>query len=163
LSEVRQAVWSVNSNLPLANVQTLDEILDNSMARTSFTLIMLGIASGVALLLGVVGIYGVVSYAVSQQTREIGIRMAIGAQQGDVSRLFIRHGLLLTSMGVDVGIAAAVGLTRLMSALLFGVNALDPLTYIAVAATLASIALLASYFPARRATNVDPVIALRWE
>jgi hypothetical protein len=163
LSEVREAVWSVNSNLPLANVRTLEEIYDNSMARTSFTLVMLGIASGVALLLGVVGIYGVISYSVSQRTREIGIRMAIGAQQGDVSRLFIRHGLLLTSMGVALGIAAAVGLTRLMSALLFGVNALDPLTYIAVAATLASIALLASYFPARRATNVDPVIALRWE
>jgi predicted permease len=163
LGEVRQAVWSVNSNLPLANVQTLDEILDNSMARTTFTSIMLGIASGVSLLLGVVGIYGVVSYAVSQRTREIGIRMAIGAQQGDVRRLFIRHGLLLTSMGVALGIAAAMGLTRLMSALLFGVSPLDSLTYIAVAATLSCIAFLASYVPARRASSVDPVIALRWE
>jgi predicted permease len=163
LSEVRQAVWSVNSNLPLANVQTLDEILGNSMARTSFTLIMLGIASGVALLLGVVGIYGVVSYAVSQRTREIGIRMAIGARQGDVSRLFIRHGLLLTSMGIVVGIAAAVGLTRLMSALLFGVSPVDPLTYLAVGIALAFIAFVASYVPARRASSVDPAVALRWE
>ena len=163
LEEVRQAVWSVNSNLPLANVQTLEEILEDSMARTSFTLIMLGIASGVALLLGVVGIYGVISYAVSQRTREIGIRMAIGARQADVSRLFVRHGLILTTVGIGVGVAAALGLTRLMSALLFGVSPLDPLTYIAVAVTLASVAFLASYLPARRASSIDPVEALRWE
>jgi ABC-type antimicrobial peptide transport system permease subunit len=124
---------------------------------------MLGIAAGVALLLGVVGIYGVISYAVSQRTREIGIRMAIGAQQGDVSRLFVRHGLLLTAVGVVVGIAAAVGLTRLMSALLFGVSPLDLATYVAVAVTLGAIAFLASYIPARRASSVDPVVALRWE
>jgi putative ABC transport system permease protein len=163
LQEVRQAVWSVDANLPLAKVRTLEEILENSMARTSFTLVMLGIASGVALLLGVVGIYGVISYAVSQRTREIGIRMAIGAQQADVSRLFVRHGLLLTAVGVVVGIGAAVGLTRLMSALLFGVSPLDPVTYIAVAVTLGTVAFLASYIPARRASSVDPVIALRWE
>jgi predicted permease len=163
LKEVREAVWSVNANLPLANVQTLEEILEGSMARTSFTLIMLGIAAGVALLLGVVGIYGVISYAVSQRTREIGIRMAVGARQDDVSRLFVRHGLVLTAIGVGVGIAASVGLTRLMSALLFGVSPLDPVTYIAVAATLSSIAFLASYLPARRASSIDPVIALRWE
>jgi predicted permease len=163
MQEVREAVWSVNANLPLANVQTLEEILESSMARTSFTLVMLGIAAGVALLLGVVGIYGVISYAVSQRTREIGVRMAIGAQQGDVSRLFVRHGLLLTAVGVVVGVAAAVGLTRLMSALLFGVSPLDPVTYVAVAVTLGTIAFLASYFPARRASSVDPVVALRWE
>jgi predicted permease len=163
LREVRDAVWSVNANLPLANVQTLEEILEGSMARTSFTLIMLGIAAGVALLLGVVGIYGVISYAVSQRTREIGIRMAIGARQGDVSRLFVRHGLLLTGIGVAVGVVAAVGLTRVMSSLLFGISPLDPVTFLAVAVTLASIAFLASYLPARRASGVDPVIALRWE
>jgi predicted permease len=163
LQEVREAVWSVNSNLPLANVQTLEEILEGSMARTSFTLVMLAVAAGVALLLGAVGIYGVISYAVSQRTREIGIRMAIGARQEDVSRLFVRYGLLLTAVGVVVGIAAAVGLTRLMSALLFGVSPLDPVTYVAVAVTLGTIAFLASYVPARRASSVDPVVALRWE
>jgi predicted lysophospholipase L1 biosynthesis ABC-type transport system permease subunit len=163
LQEVREAVWLVNANLPLANVQTLEEIIEGSMARTSFTLVMLAVAAGVALLLGLVGIYGVISYTVSQRTREIGIRMAIGARQADVSRLFIRYGLLLTAVGVVVGIAAAVGLTRLMSALLFGVSPLDPVTYVAVAVTLGAIAFLASYVPARRASSVDPVVALRWE
>jgi len=117
----------------------------------------------VALLLGIVGIYGVISYIASQRTREIGIRMALGARQQEVSGLFIRHGLLLTCIGVGLGLGAAAGLTRLMSALLFGVSPLDPLTYGAVSLGLAAIALLASYLPARRASRVDPIEALRWE
>jgi len=163
LKEIQQAVWSASPNLPLANVRLLTEILDESMARTSFTLIMLGIAAGIALLLGLVGIYGVISYSVSQRTREIGIRIALGAQQGEVRRMFVRHGLLLTCIGVALGLGAAVGLTRLMSALLFGVSALDPVTYGAVSVVLGTVALLASYLPARRASSVDPVEALRWE
>ena len=163
IEEVRQAVWSVNPNLPLADVRTLEEILAQSLARTSFTLVILGIAAGVALLLGAVGIYGVISYSVSQRTREIGIRMALGAQQGQVSGLFLRHGLLLAGIGVALGLGAAAGLTRLMSALLFGVSPLDPVTYGAVAVGLAGVALLASYVPARRAMSVDPAEALRWE
>jgi len=160
--EIQQAVWSINPNLPLANVRPLTRIHEDSMARTSFTLVMLGIAAGVALLLGVVGIYGVISYSVSQRTREIGIRMALGAQIGIVRGMFLRQGLLLTCIGIALGLGAAVGLTRLMTALLFGVSPLDPVTFVAVALILGLVALLASYLPARRASSVDPVEALRW-
>ncbi len=163
LQEIRQAVWSTNSNLPIARVRTLEEIAERSMARTSFALIMLGIAAGVAILLGAVGIYGVISYSVSQRTREIGVRMALGARQGDVSRLVLRQGALLSVLGVAVGLGAAFGLTRLMSALLFGVDPVDPMTYGLAALGLSGIALVASYFPARRAASVDPMVALRWE
>jgi ABC-type antimicrobial peptide transport system permease subunit len=163
LDDVRRAVWSVNSNLPLANVQTLQEIYDFSMIRTSFTMVLLGIAAGVALLLGTVGIYGVISYIVSQRTREIGVRMALGAREADVRRMVLRHGLALAGTGVAVGLVAALGLTRLMSALLFGVDPVDLVTYGVVSVGLGSIALLASYLPARRAAGVDPIEALRWE
>jgi len=158
LKEVQQAIWSVNPNLPIADVRTL-----RSMARTSFTLVMLTIAAGMALLLGLVGIYGVISYSVSQRTREIGIRIALGAQQQTVRQMFVRQGLLLTGIGVVCGVAAAVALTRLMTALLFEVSPLDPATYCAVCAVLLMAALLASYIPARRATNIDPSEALRVE
>jgi hypothetical protein len=161
LKEIQQAVWSVNGNLPVAAVQTLTEIQADSMAQTSFALVMLAIAAAVALVLGVVGIYGVISYVVAQRTREIGIRMALGAAQRDVSRLFLRHGLVLACVGIALGAGAAALLTRLMSALLFGVSALDPITYVAVAVGLGGTAILASYLPARRASRVDPARALR--
>lgn len=163
LPEVRQAVWAVNPNLPLANVRTLDEILARSMARTSFTLVMLGIAAAVAIILGAIGLYGVISYTVSQRTREIGVRMALGAKPGDVSRMVLRQGSVVAAVGVVSGLLAAVGLTRLMSALLYGVNAIDPITYGAAALGVAGVALLASYIPARRAAGVDPNEALKWE
>jgi predicted permease len=161
LKELQQAVWSVNAELPLADVRTLDDLRARSMAQTSFMLVMLALAAAVALLLGVVGIYGVVGYIAAQRTREAGIRMALGAQRGDVSRLFLRHGFALTVTGVVLGIGIAVGLTRLMAAYLVGVSAVDPLTYLAVALGLTSVAMLATYVPARRASRVDPVIALR--
>jgi ABC-type antimicrobial peptide transport system permease subunit len=161
LRELEQAVWSVNPNLPLASVRTLDEIQAGSMAQTSFALVMLTIAATVALFLGTVGIYGVIAYVAMQRTREIGIRMALGAQTGDVRRLFLRHGLLLTGAGIVLGTAVALALTRVMSTLLYGVSPMDPVTYAAVAASLATVALLATYLPARRASRVDPVIALR--
>ncbi len=161
--EVRKAVWSVNPNLPLANVRTLEEILRRSMARTSFTLVMLGIAAGAALLLGAVGIYGVTSYVVTQRNREIGIRMALGARRADVRRMVVHEGMVLVGAGVFLGVAAAMGLTRLMTALLFGVSSVDPMTYAAVAAGLASVAAVANYIPALRATRVNPVEALRWK
>ena len=161
--EVRQAVWSVNSNLPIANVRTLQEIYDRSMARTSFTLVMLGLAGGMALLLGVVGLYGVISYSVSQRTREIGIRMALGASQQEVRRMFVGHGLLLTGIGVVCGLGAAVAMTRMMSSLLFEVSPLDPITYCVIPLSLVIAAMLASYVPARRATRVQPIDALRAE
>jgi predicted permease len=161
--DVGQAVWSVDPNLPLANVRTLREVYDKSLARTSFALVMLALAGAMALLLGVVGIYGVISYSVSQRTREIGIRMALGSPQKDVTRLFLWHGLRLSAIGVVCGLAAAVASTRLMSSLLFHVSPLDPLTYIGVSCGLVGAAGLASYLPALRATAIDPVDALRAE
>ena len=163
LGELQQVVWSVNSNLPLANVLTLDEIQADSLAQTSFAMVMLAIAASVALLLGLVGIYGVISYIATQRTREIGIRIALGAQTGDVRRLFLRHGLLLTGAGIALGIVVSLAVTRVLSALLFGVGPIDPVTYTAVSAGLASVALLATYLPARRASRTDPIVALRAE
>jgi putative ABC transport system permease protein len=163
LRELEAAVWAVNPDLPLAAVQTLDEIQASSMAQTSFTLVMLAIAAAVALLIGVVGIYGVIAYAAAQRTREIGLRMALGAQVGDVRGMFLRQGLTLTLIGIAFGIAGSIGVTRVMSAMLFGVSATDPMTYVVVSVVLASVALVAAYLPARRAARVDPMIALRNE
>jgi predicted permease len=163
VSEVQRAVWSVNGNLPVASVRTLDQIRAGSMAQTSFTLVMLGIAAAVALLLGIVGIYGVIAYIATQRTKEIGIRIALGAAARDVSGLFVRQGATLAGLGIACGIVVAALLTRAMSSLLFGVSALDPLTYVAVALALGGTAVLASYLPARRAARVDPAEALRWE
>jgi predicted permease len=163
LNEVRQAVWSVNSNLPLASVRTMQEVYDKSVARTSFTLVMLGIAGAMALVLGIIGIYGVISYTVSQRQREIGIRLALGAQGGDVLQMVVGQGAKLALAGVAIGIGVAMGLTPLMTNLLFGVSAHDPRTFAGVAALLILVALLACYIPARRATLVDPTVALRYE
>jgi len=161
--DLREAVWRVNSSLPLANVRTMAEVWDRSMARTSFTLTMLGIAGAMSLLLGLVGIYGVIAYSVSQRTREIGIRMALGAQHGTVSLMFVRHGLVLAGIGVLCGLGGAFALTRWMEKMLFGVRAVDTTTYAAVAGVLVAAAALASYAPARRASRVDPADALRSE
>ncbi|CAN5833976.1 ABC transporter permease [soil metagenome] len=161
LKEVQAAVWSVDPSLPVSGARTLEEIQSGSMAQTSFALVMLSIAAGVALLLGVVGIYGVISYIAAQRTREIGIRMALGAAQRDVSGLFLRHGLVLSGIGIALGAAGAAGLTRLMTSMLFGVNPLDWMTYAAVAVGLGATALLASYLPAARAARLDPSVALR--
>jgi ABC-type antimicrobial peptide transport system permease subunit len=133
------------------------------MARTSFTLVLLAIAGAMALILGVVGIYGVIAYAVTQRTREIGIRIALGAPPAGLQRMFVGQGLMLAAIGAAVGLAAAVGLTRLMKTLLFGVEALDPSTYATVAVVLIAAAAMASYVPARRATAVHPTEALRSE
>jgi putative ABC transport system permease protein len=161
--ELEQAVWAVNPNLPLASVRTLEEIYDASLARTSFTLVMLAIAGGMALLLGVAGIYGVISYAVSQRRREIGIRIALGAPSPAITGLFVRHGVVLAGIGVAIGLATALGVTRLMTSLLFEVSPVDPLTYVVVSLTLFAAAVLACYLPALRATRVDPIGALRAE
>jgi ABC-type antimicrobial peptide transport system permease subunit len=163
LNEVRQAVWSVNSNLPLASVRTMQGVYDKSVARTSFTLVMLGIAGAMALALGIIGIYGVISYTVSQRKREIGIRLALGAQGEDVVKMVLGQGAKMALTGVGIGIGGAFGLTPLMRSLLFGVTAQDPQTFAAVAALLILVALLACYIPARRATRVDPMVALRYE
>jgi predicted permease len=163
LNEVRQTVWSVDPNVPLANVHTLGYFYTRSMARTSFTLVMLGVAGGMALLLGIVGIYGVIAYSVSQRTREIGIRMALGAQRQTLTGMFVRQGLLLTGIGVVCGLVAAFASMRLMSSLLFKVSAVDPITYGAMTLGVVAVAYLACYLPSRRAATVDPVEALRAE
>jgi ABC-type antimicrobial peptide transport system permease subunit len=163
VNEVSRAIWSVNPNLPLASVRTLEEVVSASMARTSFTLVMLAIAGAMALLLGVAGIYGVISYSVSQRTREIGIRMALGAQRAEVIRLFVRHGLGLAAIGIGCGLVTALVLGRVMASLLFETSPMDPPTYAAVCVSLAAAATLASYVPALRATGVNPVTALRAE
>jgi predicted permease len=163
IKDVRQAVWSVDPNLPLYAVHTLDYFYQRSMARTSFTLIMLGVAGSMALLLGVVGIYGVIAYSVSQRRREIGIRMALGAQQNILTNMFVRHGLQLTAIGVACGLITAIVVVRLMSSLLFNVSAMDPVTYVVVSIGLLGPAFLASYVPSRRAATIDPVEALRAE
>ena len=163
LKDVREAVWAADPNLPLAEVHTVQYFYRKSLARTSFTLIMIGVAGSMALLLGVIGLYGVIAYSVSQRTREIGIRMALGAQQQVLTGMFVRHGLALTGIGVACGLVAALILMRFMSSLLFGVNPIDPVTYGSVSAGLVATALLASYLPSRRAAAVDPVEALRAE
>ena len=163
MKEVREAVWSVDANLPLANVRTLDYYYSRSIARTSFTLVMLGIAGGMALLLGTVGLYGVIAYSVSQRTREIGIRMALGAQQKELTGMFVRQGLWLAAGGVACGLVVAIAAVRLMSSLLFHVSPGDPITYGAVSIALIATAALASYLPSRRAAAIDPVEALRAE
>jgi predicted permease len=155
MDEVRRAVWSVDPDLPLYEVHTLDYYYTKSMARTSFTLVMVALAGGTALLLGIVGLYGVIAYTVSQRTHEIGIRMALGAENREVLRLIVTGGMSLTVIGVGVGIGGAFALTRFLSSLLYGVKPIDPLTFIAVSLLLTAVALLACYIPARRATKVD--------
>ena len=163
LSDVQHAAWSLNATLPLGNVRTLEEIYDKSLARTSFTLVMLAIAGAMALLIGLVGIYGVISYSVSQRWREIGIRMALGAGRRELARLFVAHGFVLALIGVACGLAGAVALTRVLVSLLFNVNPLDPLTYAAASLGLLAAAIVATYIPTLRAMGVDPIEALRAE
>ncbi|HVQ31022.1 MAG TPA: ABC transporter permease [Vicinamibacteria bacterium] len=163
LKDVQGAIWAVNSNLPLARVRTLREVYERSLARTSFTMVMLLITAGMALLLGVVGIYGVTSYAISQRTREIGIRLALGALAPSLTWMVVLEGLKLAALGALCGLGVAFGLSRLLTSLLFGVSAADPATFAVVAATLLSASMIASYLPARRMTRVDPVAALRAE
>jgi len=160
---VSQAVWNVNPNLPLARVQTLAEVYDRSMSRVSFALVMLAIAGVMALILGIVGIYGAISYGISQRTREVGIRIALGAKSSEVQRMFLRQGLTITGIGVIVGSVAALALTRWMSSLLFGVSPGDPVTYAVVSGIFILTAGLATYLPSLRATRVNPIDSLRAE
>ena len=163
LGEVQQAVWSVNPNLPLARVRTMLQVYNESMAQTQFVLVILGIAASVTLLLGLVGIYGVIAYIVSQRRREVGIRMALGAQGESVQRIFVTRGLTLAAAGLAIGLIGAAAMMRLLSSFLFGVNPFDPLTYVAVTAGLGLVALVATWLPARQATRIDPMMALRAE
>lgn len=160
---VRNAVWQVDHDQPVIQVRTMDEVISESIWRQHFSASMLGIFAAIALLLAAVGIYGVLSYSVSQRTHEIGIRAALGATRSDVLRLVVGEGLFLTLIGVGSGVAAALGLTRLLASLLYGVRPRDPLTFIGLSLLLTAVALLAVCIPARRATKVDPMVALRYE
>ncbi|MGH9865444.1 MAG: FtsX-like permease family protein, partial [Candidatus Acidiferrales bacterium] len=163
VDEVKKQVWSLDSQIPLSNVQSMDELLAASLAEQRFNMILLGAFAGLALVLAAVGIYGVMAYTVSQRTHEIGIRMALGAQRGDVLRQVVGQGAKLALAGIVIGLAGAVVLTRLMASLLFDVKPTDPLTFAGVAIVLAIVALAACYIPARRAMRVDPMTALRYE
>jgi putative ABC transport system permease protein len=160
---VKQQIWKVDSQLPVTRVQTMSEVAASSFAARRFNMLLLAIFAGLALVLAAVGIYGVMSYAVTQRTQEIGIRMALGARSADVLKLIIKNGMTLTFIGIIIGLGGAVALTRLLTTLLFGVTPTDKPTFITVSAVLIFIALLACYLPARRATKVDPLVALRYE
>jgi putative ABC transport system permease protein len=163
LTEIREAIWSVNKDAPVALERTMQLLYAESLARTSFALVMLAIASTMALALGLVGIYGVLAYVVAQRSREIGIRMALGAQRREVRTMFLRQGLALSGMGLAIGLVAALALTRLMSSLLFGIESTDVVTYAAAVGLILAAAALASYLPARRASAIDPVETLKAE
>jgi putative ABC transport system permease protein len=163
LRTMREQIWALDRQQPLYNVRTVDQVLAQSIARPRFNMLLITILAGVALVLAAVGIYGVMSYSVSQRSHEIGIRMALGATAGDVLRLVVRHGMMLAGIGLALGLLAAFGLTRIMSSLLFGISVTDPITYFGLALLLGAIAFLACYIPARRATKVNPVVALRAE
>jgi hypothetical protein len=163
LVEMQKAVWSVNPDLPLADAKTLNDLARQSMARTSFTLVILCVAGSMALLLGMVGIYGVIAYSVSQRTREISIRLALGAHRETITSMFVREGMSLTGVGVLFGLVTAFLVMRLMSSLLFHVRPVDPLTYVLATTCVLAIAGLASYVPSRRALAVDVVEGLRAE
>ncbi|HVF72955.1 MAG TPA: ABC transporter permease [Chthoniobacterales bacterium] len=160
-TSVRNAIWAVDKDQTVANVTSMEKIVASAVARQRFSMLLLAIFAGVALVLAAVGIYGVMSYSVAQQTREIGIRMALGAQRGDVLRMTVQQGLKLVGFGLVIGLVAAFILTRVMASLLFGISATDPITFLSISLVLVAVALLANLIPALRATKVDPMIALR--
>jgi putative ABC transport system permease protein len=160
---VRQAVWSLDKDQPVVDIRTMEDLLWVSLARARFSTVVLGVFAGMALLLAITGIYGVVSYSVAERTREIGIRVALGAQRSDVLRMVLRQGLILAGFGIGIGLAAALALTRLMTSLLFGTSASDPTTFACVAGLLLMVALSACCLPARSAMKIDPMVALRYE
>jgi putative ABC transport system permease protein len=162
-SAVRNAVWAIDKDQPVSNLRSMDEIVSAAVARQRFSMLLLGVFAGLALVLAAVGIYGVMSYSIAQRTREIGIRMALGAQRRDMLKMAVWQGLRLVLAGLTIGLAAAFVLTRVMATLLFGISATDPFTFFAISVVLLAVAALASYIPALRATKVDPMVALRYQ
>jgi len=163
VAAMREQVKAIDRDQPIYNVRTMDEIRTDSVSTERLNLTLLSIFAGIALVLAIVGIYGVMSYSVTQRTHEIGIRMAIGAQPRDVFRMVLGQGMVLAATGIVFGLVGAYGLTRLMRSMLFGVEPTDPLTFAAIAVLLTGVALVACYLPGRRATKVDPMISLRYE
>jgi putative ABC transport system permease protein len=160
---VRRTVWEIDKDQSVSDISSMEEVVSESVARQRFSMLLLGVFAGLALLLAAVGIYGVMSYSVAQRTHEIGIRIALGAQRSDVLKMTVGEGLRLVSTGVVIGLGTALILTRVMSSLLFGVSTNDPITFITISLILVSVAVLASYVPALRATRVDPMFALRYQ
>ena len=160
---VRKQVLAADSQLAIAHERSLDQVVSEATARQNFSMTLLSVFAGIALLLAAIGIYGMLSYAVQQRSQEIGIRMALGAQAKDVLGMVVKQGMTLAGLGIVIGLAGALALSRLLTALLFGVKPNDPLTFAVIGGLLAVIALLACWFPARRATRVDPLVALRYE
>ena len=163
ISGVREGVLSIDKVQPIYNVKTMDDLLDRSVAQRRFNMLLLGLFASMAIVLAIIGIYGVLSYSVSQRTHEIGVRMALGAKQGDIFKLVIGQGMMMALIGIAVGMGTAFAVTRIISSLLFGVSATDPLTFASIAVLLAAVAFMACYIPARRATKVSPMFALRSE
>jgi putative ABC transport system permease protein len=163
LQAVKGEVWKVNKDLPFASIATVDTLISRSLGERRFNLILLGSFALIALLLAGVGIYGLISFSISRRTHEIGVRMAMGARTGDILRMVLKEGLMLTVAGVGLGLAASIALTRLLESLLYDTSATDPLTFAVISLVLASVALAACFVPARRATKVDPMVALRYE
>ncbi|MGB7150152.1 MAG: FtsX-like permease family protein, partial [Terriglobales bacterium] len=162
-SLAQSAVWSVNKDVPLANVRTMQELIANSVQRRRFSMLLLAIFAGVAMVLAAIGLYGVMSYSVAQRTKEIGIRMALGARRPDVVALVVKQGMALVLAGIVAGTVLSLAMTRLMAGMLFGISATDPLTFVGVAMLLGVVAFFANYLPARRGASVDPMVALRYE
>jgi ABC-type antimicrobial peptide transport system permease subunit len=163
IGEVTKEIRALDPELPVYDVNTMEQRLYDSLARRRFSMFLLGVFAAIALTLASIGIYGVMAYSVNQRTHEIGIRMALGAQQRNILQLVFRQALTLIGLGIAIGITGAFALTRIMSGLLFGVSATDSFTFIMISLLLGCIAMLASYLPARRAAKVDPIVALRYE
>ncbi|MGH9802566.1 MAG: FtsX-like permease family protein, partial [Blastocatellia bacterium] len=162
-ASVRGVIKSADSDLPIFRVRTMDQFVADSMTQRRFALLLICIFACLALLLSAIGLYGVMAYSVTQRTHELGLRMALGAQASDVLKLVVKQGMLLAVFGLALGVVGAIFLSRLMKTMLFNVSATDPLVFVAIALTLAAVALLACFIPARRATKVDPMVALRYE
>jgi putative ABC transport system permease protein len=163
MAAVQQQVWAIDKDQPVTNVKTLEEVISQSVAERRFQTLLLLLFAGLALALALVGVYGIISYSVSQRTGEIGLRIALGASRGAILRLVIEQAMLLVIAGIVAGAAGAYGLSRYLTSLLFEVKPTDPLTYSSLALLLSAVALIACYVPARRATRVDPMVALRYE
>ena len=163
VEETKKQIWSVDSQIPITDILSMEDLMAVSLAQQRFNMLLLALFAALALILAAVGIYGLMAYSVSQRTHEIGVRLAIGAQRRDVLRLVLKDGARLTLLGIAIGIIVALALTRLMASLLFEVTPTDPATFAAVAILLAIAAFAACYIPARRATRVDPMVALRYD